>query len=402
MVFDRSGSKKSHKFMRAMMRSHAGISYEEAQAAFDGNPGAACEPLMKTALEPLWAAYQALCKARDKRQPLDLDLPERRVRLDDDGRVAGIDIPERLEAHRLIEEFMIQANVSAAESLEESHAPIVYRAHEKPSREKLKGLSDFLETLDLRLPKAANLKPQHFNTILKQAKLLPVPDLVNEVILRAQAQAEYATENAGHFGLNLRRYAHFTSPIRRYADLLVHRSLIDGYGLGEGALSDTEAQQFDEIGEHISATERRAVVAERDAMDRYTTAFMAERVGATFTARISGVTRFGLFVTLDETGADGLIPVSTLAADFFIHDEVNHALVGERTGTTFTLADPLVVELVEADTVTGGMVFTVVEGGKEGRPARKAGPRRTGARRAPASRKVTPKSNKGKPRRRRG
>jgi ribonuclease R len=366
MVFDRSGSKKSHKFMRAMMRSHAGISYEEAQAAFDGNPGAACEPLMKTALEPLWAAYQALCKARYKRQPLDLDLPERRVRLDDDGRVAGIDIPERLEAHRLIEEFMIQANVAAAESLEESHAPIVYRAHEKPSREKLKGLSDFLETLDLRLPKAANLKPQHFNTILRQAKLLPVPDLVNEVILRAQAQAEYATENAGHFGLNLRRYAHFTSPIRRYADLLVHRSLIRALKLGPGGLTDEQASQMTSIAQAISVTERKAMAAERETMDRLMADYLSEQVGAEFKARISGVTSSGLFVRLRETGADGYIPASSLGDDYYHYVEEQHALVGDRTQRAYRLGDEVDVRLVEALPFAGALRFDMLSEGRKG------------------------------------
>ena len=366
MVFDRSGAKKSHTFMRAMMRSHAGLSYQDAQAAFDGEPGAAAAALMEPALTPLWAAYQALAKGRDTRQPLELDLPERRVRLDEAGRVAGIDIPDRLDAHRLIEEFMIQANVAAAESLENAHAPVVYRAHEKPSREKLKGLSDFLETLDLRLPKAANLKPQHFNTILRQAKLLPVPELVNEVILRSQAQAEYATENAGHFGLNLRRYAHFTSPIRRYADLLVHRSLIRALKLGPGGLTDDQSAQLATIAQAISVTERKAMAAERETMDRLMADYLSEQVGAEFKGRISGVTTSGLFVRLAETGADGFIPASTLGDDYYHYVEAQHALVGDRHQRAYRLGDAVDVRLVEALPFAGALRFEMLSEGRTG------------------------------------
>ncbi len=366
MVFDRSGTKKSHTFMRAMMRSHARLSYEEAQAAFEGNPGAASAGLMETALKPLWAAYQALAKGRDKRQPLDLDLPERRIRLDDEGRVVGIEIPERLEAHRLIEEFMIQANVAAAESLEKSHAPIVYRAHEKPSREKLKGLADFLETLELRLPKVSDLKPHHFNAILRQARVLPVPELVNEVILRAQAQAEYATENAGHFGLNLRRYAHFTSPIRRYADLIVHRSLIRALKLGPGGLTDEQAGQLPQIAQSISVTERKAMAAERETVDRLMAAFLSEQVGAEFKARVSGVTRSGLFVRLVETGADGFVPASSLSDDYYHYVEEQHALVGDRHQRSYRLGDAVDVRLVEALPFAGALRFEMLSEGRKG------------------------------------
>ena len=291
MIFDADGDKRSHTFLRAMMRSAAKLSYQEAQAAIDGTPSAKALPILETVLKPLWEAYAKLAAARDRREPLDLDLPERKIRLDKDGRVASIDTPERLAAHRLIEECMIQANVAAAESLEGKKGLVVYRVHDQPSREKLKNLRDFLDTLDLKIPPAGELKPGALNKILAEAKGLPVPELVNEIVLRSQSQAEYNPDNIGHFGLNLRKYAHFTSPIRRYADLLVHRALIKTLKLGEGGLHDEELPKLRAISQAISGTERRAMAAERETNDRLIAAHLANHIGATFNARIAGVTR---------------------------------------------------------------------------------------------------------------
>ena len=366
MIFDKSGEKKSHTFLRAMMKSAAKLSYQEAQAAIDGTVSDKCAPLMEKALKPLWAAYAALCIARDKRGPLDLDLPERKILLDEQGRVARVVTPERLAAHRLIEEMMIQANVSAAETLEEKRSPLVYRVHDAPSAEKLKGLRDFLETLDMKIPHAGALKPEAFNKILEQAKDLPVPDLVNEVILRSQAQAEYAPRNIGHFGLNLARYAHFTSPIRRYADLLVHRALVAALKLGEGGLTEDEIPRLTSIAKAISDTERRAMAAERETADRLITAHLADRVGATFEARIAGVTRSGLFVKLKDTGADGFIPISSLGDDYFHHVEAAHALVGARSGEGYRLGDRVEVRLLEAIPSAGAMRFEMLTPGTKG------------------------------------
>ena len=360
MVFDSHGQKRSHSFHRAMMRSAAKLSYQEAQAAFDGAPCDKAGPLMDAALKPLWAAYQALAKARDKRGPLDLDLPEKKIKLDENGRVADIVIPERLDAHRLIEEFMIQANVAAAEALEAKKKPVVYRAHAEPSKEKLKSLREFLETLDLQLPQQGQLKPAAFNTILERAKSLPVPELVNEVILRSQAQAEYAIENYGHFGLNLRRYAHFTSPIRRYADLLVHRALISGLGLGDGGLEDIDIERLGETARLISEAERRAMAAERETIDRLIASHLADRIGATFKGRIAGVTRSGLFVRLAETGADGFVPISSLENDFYHHIEEAHALLGARSNAGYRLGDTVEVRLVEAIPTAGALRFEMI------------------------------------------
>jgi ribonuclease R len=366
MVFDRHGEKRGHTFMRALMRSAAKLSYEEAQAAIDGKPSDKCTPLMDRALKPLWAAYAALAAARDRRAPLDLDLPERKIVLDASGRVEKIVVPERLAAHRLIEEFMIQANVAAAEFLEEKKKPVVYRVHDQPSAEKLKNLRDFLETLDLKLPAQGTLKPAAFNIILQRAKDLPVPDLVNEVVLRAQAQAEYNVRNIGHFGLNLRRYAHFTSPIRRYADLLVHRSLISAMRDGPDGLDEAEIPRLGAIAQQISDAERRAMSAERETTDRLIAAHLADRIGATFEGRIAGVTRSGLFVRLKDTGADGFIPVSTLNRDFYQHIETAHALVGSRTGEAYRLGDAVEVRLVEAVPTAGALRFEMLTRGKKG------------------------------------
>ncbi len=365
MVFDQHGEKRSHSFHRAMMRSAVKLSYQEVQAAFDGNPGDKASLVMNTALKPLWAAYQALAKARDKRGPLDLDLPEKKIKLDAQGRVANIVIPERLDAHRLIEEFMIQANVAAAEALEAKKKPVVYRVHAEPSKEKLKSLREFLETLDLSLPPQGQLKPAAFNRILQRAKTLPVPELVNEVVLRSQAQAEYAVDNYGHFGLNLRRYAHFTSPIRRYADLLVHRALISGLGLGEGGLAEIDIERLSETARLISEAERRAMAAERETVDRLIAAHLADRIGDAFKGRIAGVTRSGLFVRLAETGADGFVPISSLENDFYHHIEEAHALVGARSNAAYRLGDSVEVRLVEAIPTAGALRFEMITSPKK-------------------------------------
>jgi ribonuclease R len=365
MAFDRHGNKKSHSVLRAVMRSAAKLSYEEAQAAIDGRPSAKCRPLLKPALEPLWAAYAALAAARDRRAPLDLDLPERKVLLNGEGRVERVVVPARLAAHRLIEEFMIQANVAAAETLEAKRAPVIYRVHDAPSKEKLASLREFLDTLDLKLPGAGMLRPGDFNKVLQRAKAMPVADLVNEVVLRSQSQAIYAADNIGHFGLHLGRYAHFTSPIRRYADVVVHRSLIKALGLGAGGLTDEEAAGLKDIAQEVSDAERRAMAAERETVDRLIAGFLAERVGAEFPARISGTTRVGLFVRLDDIGADGFVPAATLN-DYYRHDEAAHALVGDRSGDAYRLGDEVRVRLVEAIPSAGALRFEMLSQGTPG------------------------------------
>ncbi|UZE51777.1 ribonuclease R [Rhodopseudomonas sp. P2A-2r] len=392
MVIGPDGRKRSHSFHRILMRSAAKLNYAQAQAAIDGRPDDTTGPILEPILKPLYAAYDLVKLARDERDPLDLDIPERKILLKADGTVDRVIVPQRLDAHKLIEEFMILANVAAAEMLEKKALPLIYRVHDEPTLEKVHNLQEFLKTLDMPFAKSGALRPSLFNSVLAKVKGHDSEPLVNEVVLRSQAQAEYSSENYGHFGLNLRRYAHFTSPIRRYADLIVHRALIRGLGLGEGALPDTETvETLAEVAAQISVTERRAMKAERETADRLIAHFLADRIGATFQGRISGVTRAGLFVKLADTGADGLIPIRTLGTEYFNYDEARHALVGTRSGAMHTLGDVVDVRLVEAAPVAGALRFELLSEGhverrsqrREARGDRSAGiGRNTGGRSA--------------------
>jgi ribonuclease R len=385
IVVGADGRKHSHTFHRVLMRSAAKLSYERTQAAIDGHADDETGPLVTPVLAPLYDAYRALKTARDERGPLDLDLPERKIILKSDGTVDRVATPTRLDAHRLIEEFMILANVAAAETLERAHVPLIYRVHDEPDMERVNALRLFLQTLDISLAKAGTLRAEQFNAILARVKGRDVEKLVNEVVLRTQAQAEYAAENYGHFGLNLRRYAHFTSPIRRYADLVVHRGLVRALKLGDGALPGNEDQRtLGEVSATISATERRAMKAERETFDRLLAHFLADRVGATFEGHISGVTRAGLFVKLDDTGADGFIPARTVGTEYFRYHEERHALVGAASGESHRLGDRVTVKLVEAAPVAGALRFELLSEGSY--DARRPKPDRKEARKHSASR----------------
>jgi ribonuclease R len=359
MAIGADGRKRSHTFHRVMIRSAAKLSYDQAQFAVSGRTDDVTEPIAKPVLAPLYAAYETVRLARDARGPLDLDVPERKILLKGDGSVDRVIVPQRLESHRLIEEFMILANVAAAESCERARVPLIYRVHDEPSPEKLTALREFLATIDISLPKGDVLKPDGFNRILAQVKGRDIERLVNEVVLRTQAQAAYSAENIGHFGLNLRRYAHFTSPIRRYADLVVHRALIRALKLGsDGLPEDTDTRALNEVAATISATERRAMKAERETSDRLIAHFLADRIGAVFDGHISGVTRAGLFVELDDTGADGFIPARFIGDEYFRFDEKHRAFIGHTE--THRLGDPVTVELVEAAPVAGALRFKLV------------------------------------------
>ncbi|MCC6203677.1 MAG: ribonuclease R [Hyphomicrobiales bacterium] len=360
MTFAADGRKIRHSFHRVMMKSAARLAYPQAQAAIDGHPDDKTAPILDTVLKPLWDAYAVLKRGREARQPLELDLPERKILLKPDGTVDRVVIPERLDAHKLIEEFMIQANVAAAETLEQKNQALVYRIHDAPSLAKQETLREFLTTVGLSLARGPQLRPAQFNSILDRVRGNDNEALVNEVVLRSQSQAEYAPKNIGHFGLNLRRYAHFTSPIRRYSDLIVHRALISALGLGSDGLTSDEEARLEEIAALISASERRAMAAERDTVDRLVAAYLAERINDTFDARISGVTKAGLFVQLPHFGADGFIPVSSLEGDYYIYDEAAHALFGERTRKGFQLADSVEVRLVEVAPLAGAMRFEML------------------------------------------
>jgi len=365
MVIGADGKKHSHRFHRVLMRSHAKLNYAQAQAAMDGQTDEITRPLLDDVLKPLYAAYAALKIARAERDPLDLELPERKILLKPDGMVDRVITPERLDAHRLIEEFMILANVAAAETCERMRTPLIYRTHDEPSPEKIDGLREFLASLDINLPKGGTLHTAQFNRILERVKDNDNRDLINQVVLRSQSQAEYSADNYGHFGLSLRRYAHFTSPIRRYSDLIVHRALIRALSLGDDGLPGTaDHAQLAEIAAEISATERRAMAAERETVDRLIAHHLADRIGATFEGHIAGVTRAGLFVKLDGTGADGFIPARTIGDEYFRYDEAHHSLRGERSGMTYRLGDRATVKLVEAAPVAGALRFEILSDGR--------------------------------------
>jgi len=392
MIIAKDGRKLRHTFHRIMMRSAAKLAYPQAQAAIDGFTDEVTGPLLDPVLRPLWDAWRALNIAREQRSPLDLNLPERKLLLKPDGRIDRVIVPARLDAHKLIEEYMILANVAAAETLEAQGQKLIYRAHDEPSIEKMHALGEFLSTIGVKLTKGQVLRPQQFNTILSRVQDSEHENAVNEVVLRTQAQAEYSSENYGHFGLNLRRYAHFTSPIRRYADLIVHRALIRALNLGPDGLPNMEPDELAEIAARISASERRAMAAERETNDRLIASFLSTQIGATFPGRISGVTRAGLFIKLSDTGADGFVPAATIGNDYYRYVENLHALVGNRTGETFRIGDQVEAKLVEAAPLAGALRFEIASSGTVRRASR------PGAAKSRKPRDKKPPSQKGRSR----
>ena len=384
MRIDASGEKIDHAFHRGLMKSIASLNYEEVQDAVDGQPNDKTAPLLDGIINPLYAAYAALVKARARRQPLELDLPERQIILDDAGKVTSVQFKERLDAHRLIEEFMVLANVAAAETLIAKKSPLLFRVHEEPSPEKLDALREVAIASGLVLAKGQVLKTAHLNTLLKGAAGTENHELINIATLRSMTQAYYNPENFGHFGLALRAYAHFTSPIRRYSDLIVHRALVSSHGWGKDGLSPWDIEHLPETAQLISDTERRSMTAERDTTDRYLAAFLSDRIGAEMGGRISGIAKFGVFVKLDETGADAMIPIRTLGREFFHYDPESQTLMGSDTGLVIGLGLRVTVKLAEAAPVTGGLIAeliaiddrTMPRGPSRGRgkpPRRKAG-----------------------------
>ncbi len=383
MQIDAHGKKIGHRFTRALMRSAASLSYKQAQDAENGNPDDKTAPLVTEVIHPLFEAYRALAEARQRRQPLDLDLPERKIVLSDAGKVLSVNFADRLDAHRMIEEFMVLANVAAAETLTAKKSPLLFRVHEEPSPEKLEALREVAEASGLVLAKGQVLKTAHLNALLAQAEGTDQDELINLSTLRAMTQAYYSPANFGHFGLALQKYAHFTSPIRRYSDLIVHRALITAHGWGDDGLSPAEIEDLEATATHISDTERRSMTAERDTTDRYLAAFLSERVGNEFTGRISGIAKFGLFVKLDETGADGLVPIRTLGQEYFHFDREAGTLMGADTGLTLSLGQRVTVRLTEAAPVSGGLALELlaIEGDELPRPPSGGSKRRGGPKR---------------------
>lgn len=377
----KNGALKDWRFTRAVVRLAANIAYEEAQAAIDAHAARAALPesgwdpaLVESALVPLWDCWRALYADRERREPLDLDLPERRIVLDEMGRILSVAPRERLDAHKLIEDYMIAANVAAAKALEAKKAPVMYRIHEPPAREKLVALKDYLKTFGIDFALGQVIRPATFNRILERVGEADFRPQVMEQTLRTQTQAYYGPQNAGHFGLALGSYAHFTSPIRRYADLIVHRALVSAYRLGPGGLSDEDAANMDRVGQHISDLERRAMEAERETVDRYVAAYLAQHVGEVMEARITGVQSFGFFATIEGIGGDGLVPARDLGAEYFHYDEAGQRLVGEHSGEAFTLGQRLALRLAEANPVSGALRFELPDGkGSAGGPGSNSG-----------------------------
>jgi len=384
LTIDRDGTLRKHRFIRGIMRSAARLTYEQVQEARDSRPDEKTQPLLDTIIQPLYGVFESLRKARAARGTLELDLPERQVLFDSDGHVSAIVPRSRHDSHRLIEELMIAANVAAAETLHRMKTPAMRRIHDPPAPDALEELRQSLNAFGLRLTRTLTPRPAALAGILERVAGTEFTQVVSDLILRCQSQAFYGPFDRGHFGLALRRYSHFTSPIRRYADLLVHRALIESLSLG-GDGETLESRALEEIGEHISETERRAAMAERDALDRYATEYLAERVGAIFKGRINGVTHFGLFVRLDDTGVDGLIPIRTLPDDWYEHDEVGHRLTGEASGIVFALGEAVSVRLTEADAAAGRLTFALMEGGRVEK-SRKRNERGHGSRPRPSGR----------------
>jgi len=362
MIIDKNARLITHRFTRGLMRSAARLTYEQVEEAHRGNPDDTTAPLMEPVIKPLYKAYSILKHARQKRGALELDLPERKAIINDKGQITAIVPRQRLDSHQLIEEFMILANVAAAEALERKNAPCIYRIHEQPSQERLEAARMFLKDMGYSLIKSDEIHPRNINQLLKLSSERGDADLVHTMLLRTQSQAIYHADNIGHFGLALEKYAHFTSPIRRYADLVVHRSLVKAYNLGKGGLTPHEQENIDDISEHISQTERRSMIAERDVMDRFTAQYLSEHIGDVFKGKISTVTSFGMFVTLEESGADGILPMRNLPRDYYVFSEERHTLTGRDSGRVYRTADAVIVRLIEADPQRGSTVFEMVEG----------------------------------------
>ncbi len=389
LTLNARGEKIAQRFTRGFMRSRASLTYREVQAAQDGDANERCAPLMAEVIAPLYAAWQSTHHARAARQPLDLDLPERKIVLSAEGEVESVRFAERLDAHRLIEEFMVLANVAAAEELNRLERPLLFRVHEEPSPEKLDALREVAQASGFTLAKGQVLKTRHLNQLLAQAEGSEFDELINLTTLRSMQAAYYDPRNFGHFGLALRNYAHFTSPIRRYADLIVHRALISGHGWGEDGLSPEDIDRLETTAEHISGTERRSMLAERDTAERYLAAYLAERTGSDLPGRIAGIARFGVFVKLDATGADGLVPVGSIGNEYFCFDRETQTLAGDRSGLTLVVGQQVLVRLTEASPLTGGLMLELleVEGKALPRSGRQARARPAGRRRAKRSRR---------------
>jgi ribonuclease R len=358
MVLSATGTIKGYRFYTAVMFSHARLTYTEVAAALFENDTEArhrLAPLLPH-LEALDALYRVLAKARAKRGAIDFETLETRMVFDDQGKIARIEAYERNDAHRIIEECMLAANVCASEFLREREHPALYRVHEGPTPEKLEKLRDFLGDFGFQLGGGDEPSAKDYAKLLTRIGDRPDRQLLQTVMLRSLRQAIYSPDNVGHFGLAYESYTHFTSPIRRYPDLLVHRGI-------KAALAHQKYQPGDwsQIGLHCSSTERRADEATRDVESWLKCYYMQDRIGEVFAGSISSVVPFGIFVALDDVFIEGLVHVSELGQDYFHFDETGHVMVGERTGRRFRLADRVQVQLVRVDMETNKIDFRLVD-----------------------------------------
>jgi ribonuclease R len=358
IIISKQGAIRSYTFKRGLMRSVARLTYEQVQNAIDGNPDSTTAPLLEPILKPLYGAYKSLLKTRAQRGTLDLNIPELKVKFDQNGKVTAVLQRESLKSHQLIEEMMIAANVCAAKLLLKRNMPGLFRVHDKPDAVRVANLKMVLNSLKINVGKEKTFAPHQFNEVLSKTHSSPYERLVHDLVLRCQAQALYAPKNIGHFGLSLEEYTHFTSPIRRYSDLIVHRAIISTLNLGKDGFTYS-LEDLQRISEHINVTERRAASAERDTMDRYVIAFLQNHVGETFPATIVGVTKVGIFVSLDATGAQGLIHKRELPGEYYEFDQVYHRYVGTSTKRIYQLGQRVQVFVNNVNVVNCSTSFSL-------------------------------------------
>ncbi len=363
---DEYGQKTHHTFMRAFIECRANLTYEDVFHAVQSPDSADYIAYQDTIIKPLIQSYDLLKKSHEKRAPLDLDLPEYQIILDENHYPTHVTKKERLFTHRLIEEFMVLANVCAAETLEEFDIPVVYRSHDEPPQDKMASLKETLKSMNIVFKSKNTINSRMFNRLLHDAKDTDIDEIIAKMVLRCQCQAIYTVDNQGHFGLNLKKYSHFTSPIRRYADLIVHRSLIRVLNLGSDGISDEALSTLEATCEHISKTERRAITAEMETKDRFLAEILKSKTTERFKARISGVTNAGLFVRLPDFGAEGFIPIARLSdfskqRRYFETNETRHILRDKYSGQYYIIGQIIHVILVEVNVLTGGMMFNIVD-----------------------------------------
>jgi ribonuclease R len=360
MRIDSDGKVTKSTFVEAVMRSSARLTYAQVGAFLDGESAKDVPEPLHDAIRNLHGLYKALAKARQRRGAIELDLPSTKFELGKSGEIVSITTVQRNDAHRLIEECMIAANVQAAKFLRRNRIPGLYRVHPKPDPERFEELRQYLLTLGLKVPHPDHVEPRQFNQLLTQVKDRPDSASISMAMLRSLTHAEYTPTNIGHFGLSLDAYAHFTSPIRRYPDLLVHRAIRHIVRGGKAGGYDYNASAMERLGAITSAHERRAEEATRDVEAWLKCEYMDGHVGEEFDGVITGVTNFGLFVQLNELLIDGLVHVTSLANDYYHYESGSQHLVGERTGKTYKLGETMRVKVHRVDLDTRRIDFRPV------------------------------------------